>query len=225
MGATRCGARRILTSLLVVCGCAASVREAAAQVAVGAAVGLSTQPTGASDQPYLGPGFGGTSFSTVIFVDGPERSTVTVGGEMSLAADISGAQSQRSSEGIFSFQSEHHDTIYSALVKVHSRPPGRFNMAAGGGAGAAHRATTRTGTISRCCFQPVETPASQYVSNVVFALTGAVDGVIATGNRVGIVGLFRVYYLFDDDRLPDGVVRRGVSSVIFRYGAGVQVRF
>jgi hypothetical protein len=161
----------------------------------------------------------------VIFVDGPASSTVTVGGEMSLAADISGAQSQRSSEGIFSFQSEHHDTIYSAIVKVHSRPRGRFNMAAGGGAGLAHRATTRTGTIGRCCVQPVEMPASQYVSNVVFALTGAVDGVVATGNRVGIVGMFRLHYLFDDDLLPDGVVHRGVSSVIFRYGAGVQVRF
>ena len=63
------------------------------------------------------------------------------------------------------------------------------------------------------------------MSNVVFALTGAVDGVVAAGNRVGIVGLFRLYYLIDDDLLPDGVVRRGVSSVIFRYGAGVQVRF
>jgi len=31
--------------------------------------------------------------------------------------------------------------------------------------------------------------------------------------------------LGDKDRLPDGVVRSGVSSVIVRYGVGAQVRF
>jgi hypothetical protein len=72
----------------------ADVGDAEAQISVGATVGLSSQSSGASDQPYLGPGFGGTSFSIVIFVDGPDSSKVTVGGEMSLAADLSGSQSQ-----------------------------------------------------------------------------------------------------------------------------------
>jgi hypothetical protein len=35
----------------------------------------------------------------------------------------------------------------------------------------------------------------------------------------------RVHGLLDDDRLPDGVVRRGVSSLIFRFGVGAQLGY
>jgi hypothetical protein len=204
---------------------AANVREADAQVTVGGVVGLSTQPTGEGREPYLGPGFGGTSFSTVIFIDGGETPRITLGGEVSLAADISGSQTQRADGGFYGWLSEHHDSIYSAVVKVHSRAPNRVNIAGGGGASLAHRVTTRTGTFNPCCFTPVETPASQELSNVVLGFNAGVDGVVSTGNRIGIVGLFRFYYLLDDDKVPSGPPRRGVSSLIFRYGAGVQVRF
>jgi hypothetical protein len=40
-----------------------------------------------------------------------------------------------------------------------------------------------------------------------------------------LAALVRGHLLRDKDRLPDGVVRRGVSSVIVGYGVGAQVRF
>ena len=195
-----------------------------AQVTLGATAGLSTQSAGASEQPYLYPPFGGTSFSSVIFVDGTASSTVTVGGEVSLAANISGSQFQRSSVGIYSFVSDHHDSIFSGVLKVNTPKSNPVYAAMAAGVGLARRDTTRTGTVTSN-FPPVTTPATQNLSNVVLAFNWGVDGVFATTDRVAIVALFRAYYLIDDDRTPDGIVQRGVSSVIFRYGAGVQIRF
>jgi len=92
-----------------------------------------TQAAGDSDRPYLGPGFGGTSVSSVIFVDTVVIPAINIGTELSLAGDIRGMQRQR------------------------------------------------------------------------------------------VLG--RGHLLRDKDRLPDGVVRRGVSSAIVRYGVGAQVGF
>jgi hypothetical protein len=48
---------------------------------------------------------------------------------------------------------------------------------------------------------------------------------VGLGSHAGIVFAGRLHYLLDDDRQDDGVVERGVSSVIFRFGAGLHVRF
>jgi hypothetical protein len=66
---------------------------------------------------------------------------------------------------------------------------------------------------------------SQTLSDAVLAVTGGVDGVFPISGRVGILALARVHYLADKDQTPEFVVRRGVSSLIFRYGIGVRVRF
>ena len=50
----------------------ATVPVAAADTPVvvfGSAVGASSQTEGASDRPYLGPGFGGTALSAIVFGD------------------------------------------------------------------------------------------------------------------------------------------------------------
>jgi len=208
---------------LIVCWSVADVHEAAAQVIVGATAGVSIQSEGARDEPYLYPPFGGTSFSTVVFVDVTASPTVTVGGEVSLAANISGSQFQRTSVGIYSFVSDHHDSIFSGVVKVNTPKSNPVYAAMAAGAGLAHRDTNRTGTVTSN-FPPVTTPATQNVSDVVFAFNWGADGVFAASHRVAIMVLFRAYYLIDDDRLADGVVQRGVSSLIFRYGVGARVR-
>jgi hypothetical protein len=75
-------------------------------------------------------------------------------------------------------------------------------------------------------FPPVaESPVKEILVDNVVALTGAVDLSFALNRHTGIAGLVRIYRIVDDDRLPDGVVERGVSSVIVRYGAGGQFRF
>jgi hypothetical protein len=48
---------------------------------------------------------------------------------------------------------------------------------------------------------------------------------VRLGDRAGVVVAGRLHYLLDDDRQDDGVVERGVSSIIFRVGAGLYVRF
>jgi len=75
------------------------VADAGAQVLVGAALGQSHQEAGASDRPYLGPGFGGTAISGIGMIDVSVGSHVSVGGEVSAAGSISGAQSERVAGG------------------------------------------------------------------------------------------------------------------------------
>lgn len=73
---------------------------------------------GASDLPYLGPPFGGTSTAVLGMVDVAIASHVTVGGEMSLASAITGMQSQRASGGTNAFVSDHRDSVFSGTLKV-----------------------------------------------------------------------------------------------------------
>jgi hypothetical protein len=180
---------------------------------------------GASDSPYLGPGFGGTSFCSVLFVDADLRPAVTVGGEVSVAGDITGSQRERVVGGSNTLLSEHHDTVVSGMVKLKTPARGGFQMAAAGGLGLARRQTDRSGTFGPYIPPFVLTPVTETLSDTVLAVTGGLDGVLAINRRVGILALVRVHYLADNDRLPDGVVHRGVSSVILRYGIGARVRF
>jgi hypothetical protein len=216
---------QFVAALLIVCWSEVALAAADSWITVGAAVGLSTQAAGDSDRPYLGPGFGGTSLSSIIFVDAALNSAISVGGEVSLAADITGSQDERVSGGSNALLSQHHDTIFSAVFKVNIPASNQFHLAAGGGIGLAGRETNRTGTFRPNVPPFLLTPVAENLSDTVLALTGCVDGVIAIRNRIGILGLVRVHYLADNDRGPGGVVHRGVSSLIVRYGVGAQIRF
>jgi hypothetical protein len=89
---------------------------ACAQVSLSAAVGASTQASGASDLPYLGPPFGGTSTAVLGMVDVAIASHVTVGGEMSLASAITGMQSQRASGGTNAFAATTATVYFKGLA-------------------------------------------------------------------------------------------------------------
>jgi hypothetical protein len=197
-----------------------------AQVVVGAAVGQSHQAEGKSDSPYLGPGFGGSSLAGIGMVDLPIGSRVSVGGEVSLAADISGTQNQRAPGGNNHFVSDHHDTVFSGLVKVGTPPSERVRAMAVIGGGIAQRRTERTGTFGRD-FTPVPTttPFHDTLTDYVWALTAGVDIAVGLTDHVALLGVGRFHQLKDNDLQPDGVVHRGVSSTIWRYGGGLQVRF
>jgi len=219
-------ATRLLVFTLLCCGSFGS--SAAGQtpvVAVGGAVGASFQEEGESDSPYLGPGFGGTTPALVVFVDGLISSRFTVGGELSWARDISGEQSQRVPGGNNLFVSDHHDTVMSVTAKFNSPRDPAVHAAVVGGAGVARRHTHRVGQLFRNS-PPFAGPAfEETVTSFVPALTGGVDTVVRLGGHVGVVIAGRLHYLLDDDRQDDGVVERGVSSLIFRFGAGLHVDF
>jgi hypothetical protein len=206
--------------------CLVGVAKAEAQASVGATLGQSRQGEGVSDQPYLGPPFGGTSVAMLVMVDVPLAPRVTIGGEMSLAGTISGAQSQRAGLGASNdFVSEHRDNVFSGMVTFWTPDGKPVRAALAGGAGIAQRHTVRTGT-TRSSFPPfTSTPFSDTLSDVVLAYSLGVDIVVRVTDHVGVLASGRVHRLGDDDRLPDGVVDRGVSSTIYRYGGGLQIRF
>jgi len=216
---------QFITALFMMWSSVAVLGAEEPQITVGAGVGQSTQDAGHDDLPYLGPGFGGTSVASVIFVDAALTPTISVGGEVSLAGDIIGSQSQRATGGSNAFVSRHHDTVFSGVIKLRRPPPNRFQVAASGGLGLARRETNRTGTFISTTSPYVSTPGVESLSDTVFAVTGGLEVVVPIGSRLGILALVRVHYLADDDRRSDGVVHRGVSSQIFRYGVGAQVRF
>src|SRR5207249_1180363 len=101
----RCGGRCyparmnavILATVIALIGFSSASLDA--QVIVGAALGQSHQAEGKSDSPYLGPGFGGSSLAGIGMIEVPIGPYVSVGGEASLAADISGTQNQRAAGG------------------------------------------------------------------------------------------------------------------------------
>jgi len=209
----------------MMCRSVAVLGAANPQITVGAGIGQSTQEAGDSDQPYLGPGFGGTSVASVVFVDAAITSTISLGGEVSLAGDITGTQYERGTGGGYTLLSQHHDTVFSGVVKLRTPPPNRFQVAAGAGLGLARRETNRTGTFVSDTPPFVSTPVVESLSDSVLAFTGGLEAIIPIGHRLGILALVRAHYLVDNDRSRDGLVHRGVSSQIFRYGIGAQVRF
>ena len=73
---------------------------------------------------------------------------------------------------------------------------------------------------------PFEGPTfEETLTSFVPAFTGGVDTSARLGNHAGVVIAGRLHYLLDDDRQDDGVIECGVSSFIFRVGAGLYVRF
>jgi len=216
----------IAAASIVVTGTAAvAVAADTPVVHLGGVVGASSQAEGASDRPYLGPGFGGTAFSEMIFGDAILHPIISVGGEASLGGTITGQQFERVPGGANQLLSRHRDWIFSVLVKAHSRAASIIQMSVGGGVGLAHRHTVRTGNfVPDFPLRPSGTVSENLEDNIV-AFTGAVDAVVRVNSHLGVVSLLRLYKLADDDRLPDGVVKRGVSSVVARYGVGGQLRF
>ena len=65
----------------------------------------------------------------------------------------------------------------------------------------------------------------QRLPALVWATTAGLDVAVRVTPKVAILTVGRAHFLVDDDCEPDGVVRRGVSSVVLRAGAGVQFRF
>jgi hypothetical protein len=160
-----------------------------------------------------------------MFVDVDVSPRVSIGGELSMAGTISGSQNERVSGGSNTLLNTHRDTLVHGVVKLKPRTTTGFHVVAVGGIGLARRQTERTRTFAPSV-RPVSTnPAIETLSDTVLAATGGVDGVLPISRRVGILTLARVHYLADKDRAPDGIVYRGVSSLIFRYGIGVHVRF
>ncbi len=208
--------------------CAAALSWAAsgsAQTFVHIAAGASTQSEGANDQPYLGPPFGGTSGALIAGVDRAAARNVAFGGEVSFAAAISGTQTQRASGGANAFVSEHRDTILGATMKIGSPLGAPAHLALVLGGGAAQRHTARTGTFNPGFGLRVSAPFSETLNDWVPAITIGADLAVSLARRVALFGAARVHALKDDDRLPDGVVKRGVSSTIVRLGGGVQLKF
>jgi hypothetical protein len=212
-------------ALALLCAAGFASHAAGQTVAVGGAGGASFQEEGKSDSPYLGPGFGGTRPALVLFVDNRISPRVTVGGELSWARAISGEQSQRVPGGSNIFVSDHHDTVMSGTVKFSSHPETAVHAAVVGGAGLAWRHTHRVGRLFGNS-PPFEGPAfEETLTSFVPAFTGGIDTVVRLGSHAGVVVAARLHYLLDDDQQDDGVVERGVSSLIFRFGAGLHVRF
>jgi len=216
---------RLLLIALLLWSSEAGVCAAQQEIAVGATAGLFSQQKGDSGQPYLGPGFGGSNVGGVLFIDADVVGRLSVGGEVSLGADIKGRQQQRASGGSNDFRSRHHDTIFSGVVKFKALDAGRAQVAAVLGAGLGWRHTIRSGTF-RSDLPPVSTtPVEQTLSNAVFTTTLGFDGAIAVSPRAALVWTGRFQVLNDDDRGPSGEVRRGVASTIFRFGGGARIRF
>jgi hypothetical protein len=198
---------------------------AQAQTWAVAAVGSSTQGAGASDIPYLGPPFSGTSVSLVGGADFAIARSMTVGGEASLATAISGDQSQRTGTATNAFTSRHRDSVFSAVLKIGTPADARLHAAFVVGGGGAYRRTTREGTTASIFPPAARSPFSDVVSNVVFAYSLGGDVDVRLARRVRILVLARWHRLRDDDLLPDGVVRRGVASTVFRAGVGAKLAF
>jgi hypothetical protein len=201
-----------------------AARGADAQT-VGGVVGVSTQAAGDSDLPYLGRGFGGTALALIGTIDRDFRRHLTIGAEVSTATAITGDQSQRANGATNAFESRHRDTVFSGTAKFVITDVDRLRVAAVGGAGGAYRRTSREGTTASLFPPTSRSPFSETVSNFVFAYTFGADVTFRITERLSILALGRVHKLRDDDRLDDGVVRRGVSSTVYRAGAGGQWRF
>jgi len=209
-----------LTAIVIV----VAVPGADAQTVSGV-VGVSNQAAGDSDLPYLGRGFGGTSVAVIGGVDRDFRRHLTIGGEVSTATAITGDQSQRTSGATNAFESRHIDTVFSATMKFAVPAEARVRFAGVGGVGGAWRRTAREGTTASLFPPASRSPFSETLSTFVFAYTFGADLTFRISERLSILALGRVHKLRDDDRLDDGVVRRGVSSTVYRAGAGGQWRF
>jgi hypothetical protein len=212
--------------------CLVSIAAAAhvsAQAMIGVVAGGSRQEAGASDLPYLGPPFGGTTAAFIGLIDFPisnadAKRSMSFGGEASLSGATSGDQSQRSSSTTYAFTSRHRDSIFSGTFKL-GLGSGRVHAAAVVGGGSAYRRTAREGSSAPLIPPSARSDYSAVVSNVVLAYSFGGDLDVRLTNRVRLLALARWHRLRDDDLDDNGVVKRGVSSRIFRAGAGAAWRF
>jgi hypothetical protein len=200
-------------------------QEARGQTTVGVAVGASHQEPGANDLPYLGPPFGGTSAALIGMVDHRIASAVAISGEASLASAISGDQSQRASPSTRAFTSRHSDSVFSGVVKVGTPIDRRVHGAFALGGGLAYRRTARDGTTAPLLPPSSRSPYNEVISDFVFAYSLGGDVDVRVSERIRILAVARWHHLHDDDLQDDGVVKRGVSSSVFRAGAGMSWRF
>jgi hypothetical protein len=198
-----------------------------AQIAIGVVAGQSSQAEGKSDSPYLGPGFGGSALAGIGMIDVAAGSHVSIGGEASLARDISGIQEERVSSGSNHLVSDHHDSIFSAVVKVGAPWSQRVRASAVVGGGIAQRHTERRGMFQSSITTPPlkAPPVLEVLTDSVWTLTAGVDVAVALADHLNVLAVGRFYQLKDSDLRADGVVHRGVSATIVRYGGGLQIRF
>ena len=138
---------------------------------------------------------------------------------------ISGFQSERISAGENRFVSTHRDVLMLGVAALQGRPSSRIHFAAVAGGGLARRHTSRVGTTLRLSPTRVETPFAEVLTGISPVVGGGPNIVFTVSDSVGIVGMWRGHYVLDDDRGGDGVVERGVSSLLVSFGVGVQVTF
>jgi hypothetical protein len=200
-------------------------QQARGQTAVGVAAGASRQEPGANDLPYLGPPFGGTAAALIGMVDHRIGSVITIGGEASLAGAISGDQSQRASPSTRAFTSSHRDSVFSGVFKIGTPLERRLHGAFALGGGLGYRRTAREGTTAPLVPPSTRSPYSEVISDLVFAYSLGGDVDVRISERIRILVVARWHLLHDDDLQDDGVVKRGVSSTVFRAGAGISWRF
>jgi hypothetical protein len=192
---------------------------------VGGAVGVSKQTEGVSDIPYLGPPLGGNAISALGLIDFRLTRNTTIGAEASLAGPIIGTQTQRAGTSSNRFDSRHADSVFSGVFKI-GRPIGsRVRAAAAAGGGIAWRRTARSGTTASIFPPSSRQPFSDTVSDVVLEYSFGGDVEARLSDRLGVIAIARWYRLRDDDLASDGVVKRGISSKIVRFGAGATFRF
>jgi hypothetical protein len=200
-------------------------RDAHAQTTIGIAAGASRQEPGDSDIPYLGPAYGGTVAAVVGMIDFRLSNRATVGGEVSFPAALSADQSQRSSSRTLAFTSRHRDTLLNGVLKYGLPLDRRIHAAAAVGAGLAYRRTARSGTSAPLFPPSTRSDYDEVVSDYVLAYEFGGDVDVRVTSRLRVLGIARWHRLHDDDRDSGGVVKRGVSSSIFRAGAGLKLAF
>lgn len=213
------------TALLWVAFVLAAACDARAQLTVGMAAGGSRQEAGASDLPALGPPFGGTTVAFVGLVDVPLSRRISFGGEASVAAAISGDQSQRTSTTTSVFTSRHRDSVFSGIFKLGTPIDGRIHAAVAGGGGLALRRTAREGTSAPLFPPSARSPFSDVATDLVLAYSLGGDVDVRITERLRVLALARWHWLRDDDTTDQGVTERGVSSRIVRIGVGAAWRF
>jgi hypothetical protein len=211
----------LLTTILVIPFTPVDVM---AQPAIYAAVGVHHQGKGSSDDPYLAPPFGGNAGALVAGAEHEWYRNLTVGLEVSVAGGVSGKQSQRAPGGNNVFTSDHRDSMLSVLLKPRIGRRGGPSAALAAGGGIGLRRTVRDGMFIRFFGAP-STSFHDTLTSVVLQGTLGGDVVLPITSHLGVLALGRVHMLADNDRLGDGVVERGVSSLIVRGGIGAVVSF
>jgi hypothetical protein len=204
---------RTLATYLI---CMSVASSAAAQVAIGGTAGVSAQS---------GSGLSGSALGGVFFLDRGISGRLTVGGEASLADEISGRDRQFFPDGDITFDTQHHDSRFSGIVKARAVDWQRLHIGPALGLGAAWRHTSRQGVFRQYANPSNSQLVRETLSDVVLAATVGFDASITFGPRAALVWTGRMHFLHDDDRDEHGDVRRGVASNVFRFGGGARLAF